>query len=202
MGVLFKMIAYIEGTVAFVETNHVVVNVNGVGYQLLLSKKDLENITESDTATFFVHTHVREDALELYGFRSRLYKHIFLLLTSVSGIGPKLGLTILSYLSPSELLSAVVNKDITKLSSVPGIGKKTAERMSLELKEKALKIDIAPEMHNDSEVKSSLEQAIRGLGYSKSQSDRALMNLPPEDLHLPLEALIKKTLNILSGSAP
>jgi holliday junction DNA helicase RuvA len=196
------MIAYIEGTVLLIETTYAVINVNGVGYQLLMSKTDLEHLTESGRARFFVHTHVREDALELYGFSGNLHKQIFLLLISVSGIGPKLALTILSCLSPSELIGAVINKDIAKLSSVPGIGKKTAERLSLELREKALKIDYMPaEQPTDSSVRSNLEQAIRGLGYSKSQSDKALMSLAQQDLELPFEALIKKTLNILSGSA-
>lgn len=195
------MIAYLEGVIAFSEANHAVVNVNGVGYQLLLSKKDLELVREGEKATFFVHTHVREDALELYGFTSRHHKQIFLLLVSVSGVGPKLALTILSHMAPSDLLAAVINKDIAHLSSVPGIGKKTAERLSLELKEKALKIDREPSSNIENlDSKSSLVQAIRSLGYSKIQSDKALLALSAEDMELPFDALIKKTLNILSGS--
>lgn len=195
------MIAYLEGQILFIEPGSVVVNVNGVGYQLLVSKKESESISETQMHSFFVYTHVREDALELYGFRSALHKQIFVLLISVSGVGPKLALTILSSLDPHDLLNAVINKDIIKLSSVPGIGKKTAERLSLELREKALKIDLPQvPMHDASDTRSHLEQALRSLGYSKSQSDKALSLLPHQDLDLPLEALIKKTLTILSGS--
>lgn len=195
------MIAYLEGVVAYIEANHAVINVSGVGYQLLLNKKDLELVREQEKAAFFVHTHVREDALELYGFTSRQHKQLFLLLISVSGVGPKLALTILSHMAPHDLLAAVINKDIAHLSSVPGIGKKTAERLSLELKEKALKIDMEPSSTTEShDAKSSLVQAIRSLGYSKVQSDKALLALSPEDMDLPFDALIKKTLFILSGS--
>lgn len=195
------MIAYLEGEIAAIESGYAVILVNGVGYQALLSKKDLENLSEKQKLGLFIHTHVREDALELYGFKTRSHKQIFLLLISVSGVGPKLALTILSALEPHSLLQAVINKDLTTLSSVPGIGKKTAERLSLELKEKALKIDISHETtYETNDMRSQLQQAIRSLGYSKTQSDQALQSISQEDFNEPFEALIKRTLTFLSGA--
>jgi len=197
------MISYVEGEILYVEAGHVVVKTNGVGYHVLLNKKALESVLEGQRATFFVHTHLREDALELYGFPSRVEKQIFLLLISVSGIGPKLAQGILSAMSPSDLVSALVDKDIIKLSSIPGIGKKTAERLTLELREKAHKIEL-PIRFDDMPrltVRDNLAQAIRNLGYSKSQSEQAILKLEQNDLlNLPLEELIKKTLNTLTGN--
>lgn len=196
------MIAYVLGQVILAEANYIVVKTNGIGYQVLLSKKDLETIQIGQDVELYIHTHVREDAFDLFGFISPAHKQIFSLLISVSGIGPKIALNILSVLSPSELKNAILHKDLAKLSAAPGIGKKTAERLALELKDKIIKIDIAipnPSVA-DYSVKTSLEQAIRGLGFSKSQSDKAITSLNEEDLHLPLEELIKKTLNLLAGN--
>lgn len=196
------VISFIEGTILFVDAGYAVVVTHGVGYHVLLSKRDLDLVQEGQSAQFFVHTHVREDAFELFGFSSRLYKQIFLLLTSVSGVGPKLALGILSALDPRALLDAIITKDIARLSSIHGIGKKTAERIALELKEKAQKLEWEPHLpSNDTTTKISLTQAIRGLGYSKAEADRALLAISDDDLMKePLEVLIKKTLNVLTGS--
>lgn len=196
------MIAFIEGNILFLEANSAVIDVRGVGYQLLLSKKDLECLVIGHSASFHVHTHVREDALELFGFQSRPLKQIFQLLISVSGVGPKLALGMISVLTAQQIVNALIEKDIALLSSVPGIGKKTAERLSLELKEKALKIEFAfpPSDIKDQGTLLSLNQAIRGLGYSKPQSDWALAKLGERDLiDLSLEDLIKKAITLLTG---
>lgn len=195
------MISYIEGQVLFVEANAAVIKTAGVGYHVIMGKNDLDILTEGQMLEAFIHTHVREDALELFGFTSRLNRQIFLMLISISGIGPRLGLSILSGLSSHELLLAIINKDIDKLCQIPGVGKKTAERIALELKDKASKMDIPHEQAGSHSARTSLEQAIRGLGYSKSQSDKALLMLEARDLDLPFEELIKKTINMLSGKA-
>lgn len=199
------MIAYVEGQILFVESGYAVVVTNGVGYHVLLHKKDLESLVVNEIAKLHVHTHMREDAFELYGFRTRAQKQLFLLLISVSGVGPKLALSILATLTPSEIIHALINKDIALLSSISGIGKKTAERLSLELKEKAMKLDVpmSESTTTSHDVTRELEQAIRGLGYSKSQSDRVIKNLTDDDItSMSLEALIKKTLSVLTGNNP
>lgn len=195
------VIAFIEGSVLSIDTNSLVINVHGVGYQLLVSKKDIDELVLGQNAAFFVHTHVREDALELFGFKSSTIKHIFQLLISVSGVGPKLALSILSALRADEIKAALIEKDIALLSSVPGIGKKTAERLSLELKEKALKLPLLMENKPSSGENTliNVTQAIRGLGYSKAQCDWALTKLEESDIALPLEELVKKTINLLAG---
>lgn len=196
------MIAFIEGSVLFLEANAAVVSVQGVGYHLLLGKKDLERLNIGQSYSFHVHTNVREDAIELYGFSSHSLKQIFLLLISVSGVGPKSALGMISVLSAEEIVRALIEKDIATLSSAPGIGKKTAERLSLELKDKALKFEVYGEaVHGkDQGTLFNLNQAIRGLGYSKSQSDWALTKLDDQDLsNLSLEDLVKKTIILLTG---
>ncbi len=196
------MIALIEGQVFAVEHGYAIVMVGGVGYQVHLCKKNADALITQQTVTLHVHTHVREDAIELYGFLSSLERSLFLLLISVSGVGPKLALGILSHLLAREVIDAIIDKDIATLSGVSGIGKKTAERLSLELKDKVIKLDYF--RHDSSppiSVRLSLEQAIKSLGYSKAQSDRAILLLDQEDFaSLPLEELIKKTLNNLSGN--
>lgn len=196
------MISYLEGQVLFIDAGYAVVKTGGVGYHVLLHKKALESLSKEQSVSFFIHTHVREDAFELYGFQSAIERQLFLLLISVSGVGPKLGLAALSCLDSEDILKAISEKDIALLSSIPGIGKKTAERLSLELKEKALKMTLpllsfSPQKNVP---KTNLDQAIRSLGYSKMQSERALSSLTPDDFTLPFEELIRKTLNVLTGN--
>ena len=195
------MIAYVEGQIISIDPTYVVVLVNGVGYQILLSKRDLDNFKEGENASFHVHTNVREDAIELYGFKSREQKQVFQLLISVSGVGPKLGLAMLSTLSSSDLVNALIENNLALLSSIPGIGKKTAERLHLELRDKAQKLDVPVALSVSQSSATSLQQALRGLGYSRDQCERALAKIEQADFNaLPLESLIKKTLNLLTGS--
>lgn len=194
------MIGYIEGQIIIKEPRYIIVKTHGVGYEITLSRKDMSVINDNTTQAFFIYTHVRDDAIELYGFLSLLHKQIFELLISVSGVGPKLALGILADLLPEQILSAIINKDIGLLSSVSGIGKKTGERIALELKEKAVKIEVSSNISESSDKRSELDQALRSLGYSKSQSDRALISLSHHDFDLSIEDLVKKTINLLSGN--
>lgn len=195
------MIAFIEGNILFIDGSSVVLGVQGVGYQLLLSKRDVVHLSVGQKSSFHVYTHVREDALELFGFRSQALKNIFQHLISVSGVGPKLALSILSILDADEIISALLTKDLAKLSSVPGIGKKTAERLILELRDKMSKLEnnITLEIHEPEGALINVSKAIKNLGYSKSQGDWAIAKLDDQDKALPLEELIKKTINLLSG---
>ena len=198
------MIAFVEGQVLFIEPGLVVIKTGGVGYQIMLSKKDLDHTHVGQALALFVYTNVREDALELYGFMRHQDKQIFQLLISVSGVGPKLALGITSALLSHQLVNAIIQKDLALLSSIPGIGKKTAERLCLELKDKVLKIELSACIGLEEPTNAlSLTQAIRGLGYSKDQSDRAVASLDQDDLSkLPLEILVKKTLAYLTGKKP
>lgn len=195
-----KVIAYIQGQVVAVEASFAVVLTNGIGYQILLSKRDLETISLEKEMSFHVFTNVREDAIELYGFMKREQKQLFQLLISVSGVGPKLALAMLSHLSSNELIEALLSKDIAMLSSIPGIGKKTAERLALELKDKAEKLDMPLSLGAPS-LSLSLKQALKSLGYTRDQCEKVIGKIPSEEFSaLPLDTLIKKSLQLLTGT--
>lgn len=135
------MIAFLTGRLAFKAPTHLTLDVQGVGYEVhipLSTYYALPNLDE--VAALNIHTHLREDAIQLFGFLSRSEKEAFLLLTTVTGIGPKLALGVLSGLPLVELIHAIQSEDVEKLATIPGIGKKTAARIALELKEKVIKI--------------------------------------------------------------
>ncbi len=132
------MIAVLRGKIIQKSPACTVVDVNGVGYEVLTSLRTYEVLPElQQEVQFFVQTIVREDAISLYGFASADEKKLFVLLITVSGIGPKLALTVLGGLGPAELQSAISGRDLARLTSVPGVGKKTAERICMELADKA-----------------------------------------------------------------
>jgi len=139
------MIALLTGRLAFKAPTHLALDVQGVGYEVFIPLSTyygLPNLNE--TASLSIHTHVREDAIQLFGFLTPQEKDTFVLLTSVSGIGPKLALSVLSSLSVTDVVSAIRTADLEKLATVPGIGKKSAGRIALELKDKLDKLDPSP----------------------------------------------------------
>jgi len=139
------MIAFLTGRLAFKAPTHLTLDVHGVGYEVHIPLSTYYALPNLDEVTALnVHTHLREDAIQLFGFLSQGEKESFLLLTSVSGIGPKLALSVLSSLSVTDLVRAIQTEDVEKLATVPGIGKKSAGRIALELKDKAGKISGAP----------------------------------------------------------
>ncbi len=135
------MIAFLTGRLAFKASTHLILDVQGVGYEVHIPLSTYYALPNLDDVTaLHIHTHLREDAIQLFGFLSYSEKEAFLLLTSVSGIGPKLALSVLSSLSMTDLTGAIQAEDLDKLATVPGIGKKSAGRIALELKEKIGKI--------------------------------------------------------------
>ena len=134
------MIGYLAGQFLSSEESNIIVNVNGVGYSVLVSPKALVGLNPGSAIELFIHTNLRENALELFGFTSPWEKKVFQLLTSVSGVGPRTALSILNGLDGETLLSALVREDRATLGSVSGVGKKTAERLIIELGDKARKL--------------------------------------------------------------
>ncbi|MEI7025268.1 Holliday junction branch migration protein RuvA [Paenibacillus sp. y28] len=130
------MIDFLRGTVAHVEADYVVLDVQGVGYRVFCPNPYAIQAKQADTVTVYIHHHVREDAILLFGFASREEQTLFRRLMDVSGIGPKVGLGILSGGSPEAVVAAIQQEDIGFLTKLPGIGKKTAQRMILDLKDK------------------------------------------------------------------
>jgi Holliday junction DNA helicase RuvA len=137
------MIAFLTGRLAFKSPTHLTLDVQGVGYEVHIPLSTYYGLPNLDEATALnIHTHLREDAIQLFGFLSQMEKDAFLLLITVSGIGPKLALGVLSGLPLTELVQAIRSEDVDKLATIPGIGKKTAARIALELKDKVTKLQI------------------------------------------------------------
>lgn len=139
------MIAALTGRLALKAPSHVTLDVQGVGYEVFIPLSTFYALPDlNESASLSVYTHLREDAIQLYGFITALEKDSFILLTGISGIGPKLALSVLSALNVPDLVSAIQAGDVEKLASVPGIGKKTAARIALELKDKVERLRVTP----------------------------------------------------------
>ena len=181
------MISWVEGELREKYTDHVVVNVNGVGYELLISLSTFGALPDvGKTLSMYAKTVAREDALLLYGFATAEERAIFELLLKANRIGPKLAQTILSGIEPQRILAALRDGDTEMLSSAPGVGKKMAERMVVELREKAgelaagsmavegLPPSVVPVQDADSETREQALSALLNLGYPKAQAERVV----------------------------
>lgn len=172
------MIAKIRGKVDFMSENYAVVDVGGIGYKIFTTAYILGKIAGSQEVEFYIHTHIREDILALYGFLSLEELEMFELLISVSGIGPKAGLGILTIADPKTIRSAVVNEDSSILTKVSGVGKKTAERVILELRNKIGEISAGEK--NEVSLDGDALEALVSMGYSVSQARDALKAVPKD----------------------
>ena len=198
------MIALIRGTLAYKSIEHVIIDVNGVGYRLFMPLSTFYALPESGEIALFTHTHVREDTLMLYGFLSMEEKELFVILIGISGIGPKLAVNILSHIPAGDLKRAIAAGDIKRLSGLPGIGKKTAERLVLELKDKVDKAEgisgstdsSTPAGSSPGELVNDVISALVNLGYKENQARKVLetMELSPG---LPMEEALKGALKVL-----
>ena len=169
------MIGHIQGDVIATKDTFVIINAGGVGYKVFASKDTLKSLIPASRATLWIHTVVREDALDLYGFPREVELHFFELLRSVSGIGPKSALGILDIAAVETLRSAIASGNAGYLTSVSGIGKKTAEKIVLELRDKV------SQMAKDGDVlahDSEALEALRALGYTASEARDALRQVP------------------------
>lgn len=198
------MFAYIKGTFESRTMDYIVVDVNGIGYKIFMSENSMKNIGEIGTIVK-VHTYlkVREDDVSIYGFSSVEELRMFELLVSVSGIGAKSAITILSNIEPSTFAVAVVSNDVNTLKKLPGIGAKSAQRIILELKDKLKSIDVEnqenTELSNIMTKNENVEElitALQVLGYSRKEIENILPKLDKNDSNL--ESMIKKALLLLS----
>ena len=197
------MIALLTGRIAHKSPDHIILDVQGVGYRVHIPFSTYYELPEEGgTASLHIHTSVREDAILLYGFRTMLEKTFFQLLINVSGVGPKLARDILSNIHPGPLAQALAQGDLGKLSTIPGIGKKTAERLVLELKDKVGKLDLSSlpaaetrEIPAD-DVAEDVMSALLNLGYKEQQVRKALAGLDAGG-GVSVEGLLKQALKIL-----
>ena len=202
------MIALIKGKIAYKGISHVVIDTQGVGYRIFIPLTTFYELPESgQMVTLHIHTNVKQDAINLFGFYTLQERDLFQLMISVSGIGPKIAMNILSGISANDLLQAISSGDLGKLVSIPGVGKKMAERLILELREKVIKkmiaenIPAADEQHKDSEIiKEDALSALVNLGYKSNAAKDALDKvLHAAEQELAMDQLLKKTLIILAG---
>jgi Holliday junction DNA helicase RuvA len=200
------MIAHLRGTLLKKVPNSVIIDNSGIGYEVTVPLSTFYALPEKDEkVSLHIYTHVREDALMLFGFHTPLEKEIFLLLYSVSGIGPKLATNILSGMGPEELLDAIANGDSRRIQSIPGVGKKIAERISLELRDRASKLKgeqqpVTPPFMSRKRggVHEDAESALVNLGYSVKSAKEAVDRACVGAQDLTLETLIKKALRVLA----
>lgn len=167
------MIGYLNGTVLSIRGDHLILLVSGVGYKVLTPLSLLVGIQEESTLSLHIHTHVREDQLSLFGFQDESELSVFEKLISVSGIGPKSALSMLSTNSPSSLAQAIESGDVATLSRTPGVGKRTAEKIIIELKGKLAHLASGEENKELEEVRLALE----ALGYSSKEIHDALKDV-------------------------
>ena len=193
------MIARLSGTVLEKHPMRVVLDVGGVGYEVHVPLSSFGAVGEPGTTlTLRVHTHVREDALMLYGFASPLEQRVFEHLISVSGIGPRLGLSVLSGLAPIELVQAIASGDVARLTTIPGIGRKTAERIVLELKEKLGAVAAADPTLPPTGPREDLLSALVNLGYHRPAAEKAVDRVLREQPGADFEVALRGALKVLS----
>ena len=171
------MIAHLRGKLIARHPNQVIVDAMGVGYDVTISVPTFSELPPAGgEVALHIHTHVREDQIALYGFLRPEEKHLFEKLISVSGIGPKLAITILSGMPTDEMTSAIRGNDVARLTKIPGIGRKTAERMVLELRDKLPPVgtDQVHVMPSLSAVQEDVLSALMNLGYQRASAEKAL----------------------------
>lgn len=191
------MIARLKGTLVEKTPSRIVIDVGGVGYDVLVPLSTFYGLAEAGSAvTLRIHTHVREDVIALYGFATGLEQDLFERLIAISGIGPKLALAVLSGIDPGELVRAIRVQDVARLTRIPGVGKKTAERIGLELKDRlphtAEPADAAAAVSDD--LRTDLLSALTNLGYKGTVAEKAVDAAVKNAPAAPFEHLLRDIL--------
>lgn len=201
------MIAHLRGTLLSKKPGRVVLEVGGVGYKVFIPLSTYYDLDgEGAAVAFRIHTHVREDTMALYGFLTEIEEVLFQKLIAVAGVGPSLALKVLSGLEPHDLVEAIRQGDLRRLSSVPGVGKKTAERVVVELKDKMPEVmSLAGEELTGEEAPAAepslsddLLSALINLGYQRNQADKIVGQVLRQETELSFELALKKALRQLS----
>ena len=200
------MIAHIQGRLHFKSPEYLVIDVDGIGYQVQVPLSTFYDLPQvGSTVSLHIHTHVREDALQLYGFQSPEEKILFVRLISISGIGPRLAVNILSGISPAELVESLSQNNLARLISIPGVGRKTAERIMVELRDKVSSllpghdVTVAVKAATDEAMIEDALSALLNLGYKKGVAQRAIENARQRlEGEITLESLLKESLRALA----
>jgi holliday junction DNA helicase RuvA len=202
------MIAYLAGKLLEKDANLVIIDVGGVGYEVSIPLSTFYELGEiGSDVTLRVQTIVREDAFQLFGFKTLREKELFLLLISVSGIGPKSAITALSGMSADEIISAIRQNNLVRLNAIPGVGKKTAERIVIELRDKITKLSViaGEEMKSEGIPMSSGDaimddaiSALTNLGYNNAAAEKALKQAMQEGTEMSVQKLLRRSLQLLA----
>lgn len=192
------MIAHLRGKILWKRPSQVIVDCGGVGYDVIISVPTFSELGAEETeAALHIHTHVREDALALYGFVQLQEKELFEKLLTVSGIGPKLAITVLS-LAAMEVVAAIRGNDVARLTKIPGVGKKTAERMILELKDKLDQFGAVPEVRGPGQVEEDVVSALVNLGYQRAAAEQGVARALKAGTAKNFDQLFRAALGMLS----
>ena len=198
------MYSYIKGTVEEINLDHIVIDNNNIGYKINVSSNTIKDLQLGNIAKIYTKLIVREDDMSICGFFSKEEMQMFELLTSVSKIGPKVGLAILSFASPGQPGAYILSEDVAKLSKAPGVGKKTAERIVLELKDKVDKnnVEFEPTLLSNAPISVSKDEAVDALvalGYSSAEAKEAVEKCKKDGLNT--EDIIKKSLTYIMSKS-
>jgi len=206
------MIAHLSGTLLSKQATSVILDVNGVGYEITIPVSTFYDLEEPGaTVQLRVYTHVREDALQLYGFKTARERELFLRLISVSGIGPKLGITLLSGMSADEMIASIRTNNLARLTLIPGVGRKTAERLVMELRDKVASLSSAEleeelgakssagaSIPTEDSMRSDVLSALLNLGYQRSAAEKAVASAVDEGGDISVELILRRSLRKLA----
>lgn len=205
------MIAHLSGTLLSKQATSVILEVAGVGYEVSIPLSTFYELEDPGSSVQLrIYTHVREDALQLYGFKTARERELFLRLISVSGIGPKLGITLLSGMSADEMIASIRTNNLAKLTLIPGVGRKTAERLVMELRDKVASLSSA-ELEEELGIKSDTSaaptedsmradalSALLNLGYQRNAAEKAVTSAASEAGDVSVESILRLSLRKLA----
>jgi len=205
------MIAHLSGTLLSKQPNSVIVDVSGVGYDVNIPLSTFYDLgDEGSTVKLRIYTHVKEDALQLYGFKTTRERELFVNFISVSGIGPKLGIALLSGMTADELIASIKTNNLARLTLIPGVGRKTAERLIVDLREKMTALAASqvaedagtgrevPIPSAEDDVRSQALSGLLNLGYQKSAAEKAIDSVLSEDGEVTVESVLRRGLRKLA----
>ncbi|HLN98857.1 MAG TPA: Holliday junction branch migration protein RuvA [Pyrinomonadaceae bacterium] len=206
------MIAHLSGTLLSKDPNSVILDVAGVGYEVTIPVSTFYDLEEpGSNVKLRIYTHVREDALQLYGFRTLRERELFMRLISVSGIGPKLGITLLSGMSADEMIASIRTNNLARLTLIPGVGRKTAERLVMELRDKVASLSSAQleeelgtadaagtAMVSEDSTHSDVLSALLNLGYQRGSAEKAVTSAFDEGGDISVESILRRSLRKLA----
>jgi Holliday junction DNA helicase RuvA len=205
------MIAHLSGTLLSKEPNQVIVDVGGVGYDVTIPLSTFYDLNDQESnVKLLIYTHVKEDALQLYGFKTAAERKLFVHFISVSGVGPKLGIALLSHMKTDELIESIKSNNLARLTQIPGVGRKTAERLVVDLRDKMIQLSqsqvaeetgVRPETtyaSPEDSVRADALSALVNLGYQRSGAEKAIDAALAEGGDVTVEWILRRSLKKLA----